>query len=322
MKITHRVFGKYRYTDNRTCPCGLDNRKGKFATEKGYAGQPVGHCHSCAKDFWADSDFKIEQRVADVKPVEFCRPQTQDLEGSFDYDLSSGFAQFLIETFGIEKATEAVEKYYLGVYDSTDGVDHKHPSTIFWQIDQESELRCGKIITYKDDGHRDKAINPNWWHSINKRDCQVHQCFFGEHLIPDYDLPIAVVEAAKTAIIMSIVNPSFIWISSEGATNLTDNKCHSIYAYDVTLFPDAGWYDGAQSNRKYWKPIAEKFEFEISRECELWEEQGLINDGDDIADYFLRMPAKVKLPPDIDIVKVDTEWNQKEYDDIFKNNER
>ena len=51
-----RVFEPNRYKANRTCPCGKDNRKGKFATERGFAGQYVGKCFACDKNFYQDND--------------------------------------------------------------------------------------------------------------------------------------------------------------------------------------------------------------------------------------------------------------------------
>ena len=43
--------------------------------------------------------------------------------------------------------------------------------------------------------------------------------------------------------------------------------------------------------------------FEISRDCEIWHEQGLISDGDDIADYYFN------LTKSFEIVKTDAERN-------------
>lgn len=44
-----------------------------------------------------------------------------------------------------------------------------------------------------------------------------------------------------------------MWLSSEGAEGLSREKCKSIDRFDVTLFPDAGWYDK-------WKEKADEFE--------------------------------------------------------------
>ena len=39
-----------RYRANAYCPCGRSNRKGRFATEKGFSGQPIGYCFTCGKN--------------------------------------------------------------------------------------------------------------------------------------------------------------------------------------------------------------------------------------------------------------------------------
>ena len=111
-----RQFIKNRSKANRFCPCGKSNLDGKFATEKGFEGQNVGHCHGCLKDFWPDSETLVPlESYAPVEKVNYCNPKTSHIEETFDYDLTSGFAKFLVEVFGFDKATEAVEKYYLGV---------------------------------------------------------------------------------------------------------------------------------------------------------------------------------------------------------------
>lgn len=318
-----RVFEPNRYKANRTCPCGKDNRKGKFATERGFAGEYVGKCFACDKNFYKDKDVlsTLDRQTNIQRPiVKKCYPTYKDVANSFDYNLESGFAQYLVRTFGEKEATKAVEKYFLGVYDLPHGRS-KLPSTIFWQIDANNKEKCAKVITYKEDGHRDKEVFPpvNWWHKIQGQECTIEQCFFGEHLIPDFDLPIAVVESAKTAVIMSIINPSFIWISSEGATGLSRKKCESIKQYQVVLFPDAGWYDdNPDKHIKGWLNVANDYDFQISRECEIWLDKGLINQGDDIADYYIKtFPRHLKTTP-ANVNKYDPDWNQEEYNKIFK----
>lgn len=53
----------------------------------------------------------------------------------------------------------------------------------------------------------------------------------------------------------------------------------------------------------------------LINDCEIWYDQGIISKGDDIADYYLNLTEKVNL----EVVKIDPEWNQEEYDSIFKN---
>ena len=69
------------------------------------------------------------------------------------------------------------------------------------------------------------------------------------------------VEAAKTASIMSKILPCYIWLATSSAGNLK-KKSDSILGRDVTLFPDQGKY-------QQWGEIAKEKGFEISKDCEL-----------------------------------------------------
>ena len=298
MKTTFRKFEKKRYKANNACPCGKNNKDGKFATELGFAGQPIGYCNGCAKNFWSNSDTIV--KPYEIKPEDipvFCTPDMQDMTNHFDTKLVSGFAQFLVKIFGESKATEIVEMYYLGVLDSACNAD-LNSDVIFWQIDTDKNLRAGKIIAYNEVGKRQGV--PRWWHRIKGGKCQLNQCFFGEHLIPYINKPIAIVESEKTACAMTIFDPSFLWLACGSASNLQDSKCSYISKYKVTLFLDHNQYD-TNSN---WKAIADKWGFEISRDCELWYEQGLISKSDDIADYYLKNYSDLMRPK-----KIDPEWN-------------
>ena len=98
-------------------------------------------------------------------------------------------------------------------------------------------------------------------------------------------------------------------IACGGSTNLNDNKCSSLPSDRVTLFPDEGQYDN-------WKEIADKWGFEISKDCENWFKDGSIDKGDDIADYYLNKIQSGYLE-NLFVEKIDPHWNQEEYDSIF-----
>ena len=295
MKISRRQFEQNRAKANRFCPCGKSNLDGKFATEKGFEGQNVGHCHGCAKDFWPDSGtIEPIQRYTPIETVNYCSHSWDEIEQTFDTDLESGFAKFLIEVFGEKQAIKAVENYILGNY---------YGNTIFWQIDRYNNVRAGKVISYLPDGKRDKSLNPKakrWMHK--KGECDLNQCFYGDHLILDNNLPIAVAEGAKAAVIMSLIRPEYIWVSAESKGGLSKSKCESIVEYNVTLFPDAGCYE-------LWKGKGDSYGFNTTKEVELLMQKGYIEDGDDITDYYLNWPEfRAALKPK-KIKKIDPEWN-------------
>ena len=293
--VTKRQFEVNRYRANAYCPCGRSNRKGRFATEKGFSGQPIGYCFTCGKNFWSDNNTIVKpyQQQVEVLPICFC--ETKELKDSFDTNLESSFSQFLLKTFGEDKAIDIVEKYFLG---------NLNGDVVFWQLDRDKTIRSGKVMAYGEDGKRKQKFS---W--IRQKNCELKQCYFGEHLIDESDLPIAIVESEKTACIMSICNPSYIWLACGSASNLQSWKCRTIEKFDVTLFPDQNQYDN-------WKVIAEEHKFQISKDCEIWYEKGFIEAKDDIADYYLAQLNTVN-PLHLTVEKTDSEWNQEEYDAIF-----
>ena len=70
---------------------------------------------------------------------------------------------------------------------------------------------------------------------------------------------------------------------------------------DITLFPDEGKYHS-------WNELRLKCDLYgsgISKDCENWFKAGLIEKGEDIADYYLRK-YKGKLKPK----KIDPDWEE------------
>lgn len=286
-----------RFKDNPTCPCGKSNKDGKFVSFVGLEGQGKGFCHSCVKTFRDDSDsFTDPTAFKKVELPTYCVEERKDLIDNLDQKLESTFAKFLERLIGRKNAVDIVERYCLGIYEGS--------KVIFWQLDEDFNLRAGKVMEYSDIGKRSGYIN--WWRSINKKDCQMQMCLFGQHLISEVRKPLAIVESEKTACLMSYFNPSYTWLASGGKGLLNNSKCHPIAKYDVTLFPDHEAYNE-------WKVIADEWGFKISKDCEIWYDKELIGKGEDIADYYINLSTCL----DAYYIEVDYNWNQEEYDSIF-----
>lgn len=286
-----------RFNDNPTCPCGKSNKDGKFVSFVGLEGQGKGFCHSCVKTFRDDSDsFTDPAAFKKVELPTYCVEERKDLIDNLDQKLESTFAKFLERLIGRKNAVDIVERYCLGIYEGS--------KVIFWQLDEDFNLRAGKVMEYSDIGKRSGYIN--WWRSINKKDCQMQMCLFGQHLISEVRKPLAIVESEKTACLMSYFNPSYTWLASGGKGLLNNSKCHPIAKYDVTLFPDHEAYNE-------WKVIADEWGFKISKDCEIWYDKELIGKGEDIADYYINLSTCL----DAYYIEVDYNWNQEEYDSIF-----
>ena len=173
-----------------------------------------------------------------------------------------------------EQMLRAAERYRLGR--SRDG------GAIFWQIDPEGRTRDGKIMYYREDCHRDKTRNPSWVSARLKAyygydgEMAVDRCLFGLHLLETHPqplpvmegsgypqgnnsegggLPIAIVEAEKTAVIMSEVYPQYVWMAAGGLSMLTAEKLRPLSDRHVILFPDTD-PDGKAFSR--WQQVAKE----------------------------------------------------------------
>jgi len=288
--------GANRHKDNPTCPCGKSNRDGKFVSFDGLEGQGKGYCHSCGNTYKEGIESIIDPIEFKKVDITYCAEDINDLKKYFDTELKSSFAKSLIDVHGEEKAVQIVQKYYLGVYESK--------KVIFWQLDEQMNLRAGKVMAYNDKGKR--VGYPTWWRHIQNSDCKMDMCLFGQHLISEQKRPIAIVESEKTACHMDFFNPYYTWLASGGKTYLNRSKCTLLAGYDVTLFPDHDSYDE-------WKVLADEWDFKISKDCELWYDKELIGKGEDIADYYINLSTCL----DAYYLEVDYNWNQEEYDSIF-----
>jgi hypothetical protein len=148
-----------------------------------------------------------------------------------------------------EQMLRAVQRYRLGR--SHDG------GVIFWQIDTLGQVYDGKIMHYRPDGHRDHMRKPYWVSSALKRhylnneaqlaaEIPSQHCLFGTHLLNlqldnlrfDNLQPVAVVEAEKTAVILSEVYPGYLWLAAGGLNELTAAKLFPLRNRRIILFPD------------------------------------------------------------------------------------
>ena len=159
-----------------------------------------------------------------------------------------------------QQMQQAARRYRLGR--SKDG------GVIFWEIDEQQQIRDGKIMFYHDDCHRDHDHHPDWVSSRLKAhygydgDLPVDRCLFGLHLLPLLsrrgqgwsDPPtIAIVESEKAAVICSELFPQAVWLASGGLSMLNVAKLYPLRDYKVVLFPDT---DPEGKAFQSWRSIA------------------------------------------------------------------
>ena len=170
--------------------------------------------------------------------------------------IQSQFCQAILNMgyLTFEQLLDTVLRYRLGA--------SKSGGVIFWQLDQEGRIHDGKIMYYHPDCHRNKERPPTWVsYLLAKRHGQLGQyssthCLVGLHqlLILNSKFSIGIVEAEKTAVILSGHYPQYIWLATGGLGELQVNKFRPLRGRKVVLFPDtdpegktfARWYDIAQ----------------------------------------------------------------------------
>ncbi|MBK9246565.1 MAG: hypothetical protein IPM69_00255 [Ignavibacteria bacterium] len=201
------------------------------------------------------------------------------------------FYQWLVELFGVHKATEICKKYKIGSSDHWE----KRGATIFWYCDSKGAYRSGKIMLYSADGHRVKKPyeHCNWVHAVAKlSNFHFSQCFFGEHLLSkpeNANKPVVIVESEKTSIVGSVYFPDIIWLACGGASGLTESKCRILRGRNVVLYPDLGkfelWSVKAVDLRNICASV--KVSDYLERQASEEDRQG----GFDIADYLIQFPV-------------------------------
>ena len=120
---------------------------------------------------------------------------------------------------------------------------------IFWQIDHEGRVHDGKVMYYLPDCHRnkDKSAHPTWVSALlakrngNPKGTSSH-CLFGLHQltsdISHQPSNIAIVEAEKTAFILSELYPEYIWLATGGLSEVQPEKFRPLRGHKVVMFPD------------------------------------------------------------------------------------
>lgn len=173
-------------------------------------------------------------------------------------------------------------------------------SVIFWELDNKGILRYGKIMKYH--SHNGKRIKEPYNHvgSFHKvyhgKDSNYNydRCLFGLHLInEDASKPIAIVESEKTAIIMSEIDPKYIWLACGSINGINEHIFNPISHRKIILFPDLSLpNDIGKTALDYWTEKAHKLielGFKISVSTFLYEiaDSKEKKIGFDIADYYI-----------------------------------
>ena len=236
-----RTFVKYIDNDTQNY---LDEHFGRCDRESscGYFRRPNAEMTSC---------FKMEKEM----PLKASYHGLELIEKTFKVNYENSFIKFLQTIFAEKQVEEAVNKYLIGTSKRWAG------ATIFWQIDNLERVHSGKILSYNaTSGKRmknsDGRAEIDWVHSILKKrkvikEFNLIQCLFGLHLINKVEKNIlALVESEKTAVIMSIFKPEYIWLATGSKAGLKYEFLKIIKNYKIIAFPDKSEFNDWLSKAK------------------------------------------------------------------------
>ncbi len=209
----------------------------------------------------------------------------------FSMKNENNFLKYLSSLFGTSIANSIREKYKIGT------LSEFNYGTVFWQIDEQKKVRAGKVIQYFETGKRTKNIT--WMHQFLKMkkeisDFNLSQCLFGLHLIKeDKSSIIALVESEKTACIMSVIFPEFLWLSCGAKGEFKLRKLEPLKYRKIIAYPDCEIQKNGTTTYQEWKRKAVEFNrlgFEIYVSDLLENEASLQQkkQGIDIADFFMK----------------------------------
>nr|WP_262903715.1 DUF6371 domain-containing protein [Kaistella polysaccharea] len=203
----------------------------------------------------------------------------------------NNFLKYLKFLFGSSIANSVQKKYKIGT------LCEFNNGTIFWQIDERKKVRAGKVIQYFETGKRTKNIT--WMHQFLRTkneisDFNLSQCLYGLHLTQnDKTSIIALVESEKTACIMSVIFPGFLWLSCGAKGEFKLKKLEPIKHRKIIAYPDCEIQKNGSTTYQEWKRKADGFNatgFDIYvsdlLEKEVADEQK--NEGIDISDFFMK----------------------------------
>ena len=255
-KLTCRQCGKrkcfVRYVDTHNGFCYLDDTVGKCDHQNscGYHYRPSEYYHDHPWDEGVRKRLACGQpQVGHLRTTPPPLPPFQPVPMEYVMRSQSPRCVFwqwmttdVATRLGIapERLQQVYQDYCIGAT--------RRGNVIFWQIDHRGLVHGGHIMQYHTDGHRDGF--QGWTHiplirqGLLPPDWQLHQCLFGQHLLPRRpDAHVCIVESEKTAVVMAACQPDYVWLATAGSGGLSAEKMACLRGRRVTLFPDSGCYD-------------------------------------------------------------------------------
>ncbi|WP_397446912.1 DUF6371 domain-containing protein [Polaribacter sp. R77954] len=193
----------------------------------------------------------------------------------------SNFIIYLHKHFTQQDVLRVVKKYHICT------TNYWYGATLFWQIDDLNRIRGGKIMKYNSiTGKRVKEPfnHVSWMHKqLKLPNFVLQQCLFGLHLINTISKSdtICIVESEKTAIIMSLLIPDFLWLATGSKTGFKEEILAPVRKYKIIAYPDKTEFSKWNATTQ----LLNKKGFQI--ECSQLLENFDIEDGGDLVDFLV-----------------------------------
>lgn len=283
-----------RYTLDKSskkfiCPDCKQKRLVRFIDQESntYLDESFGRCDretSCGyfkKPNYPDASYKTITPIIN-KPTGYHDFKT--LNSTLKSYQENNFFKYLCGLFPLGEIQNIFSLYRIGTAKIWNG------ATVFWQIDDLARIRAGKILLFdQNTGKRVKKPRPliTWAHSkLGFTDFNLKQCLFGLHL-KQPNKTIALVESEKTAIIMSLFLPEYIWMATGSKQNFKIDLLLPLKNNEIISFPDKG-------EIKDWQNKADdlnRFGFKI-RVSDYVEKNQDYETGTDLADIYIDLKSK------------------------------
>lgn len=262
--------GSHRRGRDIACPkCGRKRFVRYWDTEAGqYLPPEYGRCNrqeSCG--YWRKPERKEPEVITPHEPrnMKYNHIPADIVERSrAEHKLQTcDFRKFLALLFGANTSYEVFDRYRIGTSLHWEG------AVCFWYHDRSGLTRSGKVIAYDPITGRKRNGCITWAHALIPgyfADFKLLPRLFGEFLLSDSDTrPIAIVESEKTACIMSVDDPSRLWMAcgsknglgGESKDSLNLAKLTPLIGRRVELFPDLSKPGTGQTCYQLWGRQAE-----------------------------------------------------------------
>lgn len=280
-----------RYVDNETT-CYLDTQFGRCDKES--------RCkyHTSPKNnniLYIHSKPLLKREKSTIQKIEVTK-HGQNFKNNY-------LIQYLKNHFHEDEIKATILNYLIGTS------NHWRGATVFWQIDHKEAVVTGKIMLFDiNTGKRVKKPynHISWMHKALKiPNYELQQCLFGLHLINEFpEKTIALVESEKTAIIMSLFLPNYLWIATGSKGNFKKELLEPIKNFKIIAYPDKSEY-------KDWNKIAVQLNQEgYHIRCSDFVEKKDVEEGTDLADIYIESKIKTVPKPEVKHTTTEIEVNR------------